>query len=120
MYDGVGATNYESFRDCMSTVVIERLAPQHPKRRAAKGRKNEIKPVVNVDEEDSGDLSDFVEVCHCVEARKDDANTDSIWRKSCSPAYGKSFARSPTLLLKTTLQSSTDSAYLSTLIYSRM
>lgn len=62
-------TNYEIFRDCLSTVVIEKLAPasSKPKKRV-KGRKNEIKPVASVSnggddgETDAADLSDFTEV----------------------------------------------------------
>lgn len=61
--------NYEIFRDCLSTVVIEKLAPasSKPKKRV-KGRKNEIKPVASVsdgadnEETDAADLSDFTEV----------------------------------------------------------
>ncbi|KAL1587159.1 hypothetical protein WHR41_04459 [Cladosporium halotolerans] len=63
-------TNYEIFRDCLSTVVIEKLAPasSKPKKRV-KGRKNEIKPVASVSnggddddgETDAADLSDFTE-----------------------------------------------------------
>ena len=61
-------SNFETFRDCLSTVLIERLAPAtaKPKKRV-KGRKNEIKPVVRVNtgeegETDAAELSEFTEV----------------------------------------------------------
>jgi hypothetical protein len=62
-------SNFEIFRDCLSTVLIERVAPataKHKKR--VKGRKNEIKPVVRVTNEEEGEadaaeLSEFTEVC---------------------------------------------------------
>jgi hypothetical protein len=59
-------SNFELFRDCLSTVVIERLAPAttKPKKRV-KGRKNEIKPVVQAEhngETDAAELSEFTEV----------------------------------------------------------
>ncbi len=62
-------TSFEAFQDSLSTTVIAKLAPD-PKRsrkRAVKGRKNEIKPVVKTptnddNGEDAGELSDFVEV----------------------------------------------------------
>lgn len=57
--------NYETFRDCLSTVVIDKLAPTHQtKRKRIKGRKNEIKPVQRESdgEADAAELSEFVEV----------------------------------------------------------
>jgi len=61
-------SNFELFRDCLSTVVIERLAPttNKPKKRV-KGRKNEIKPVIQPTNEQNGEtdaaeLSEFTEV----------------------------------------------------------
>jgi hypothetical protein len=61
-------SNFQTFRDCLSTVLIERVAPAtaKPKRRV-KGRKNEIKPVVRVTdgeegEADEAELSEFTEV----------------------------------------------------------
>lgn len=61
-------SNFETFRDCLSTVLIERLAPAtaKPKKRV-KGRKNEIKPVVKATtgeegEADAAELSEFTEV----------------------------------------------------------
>jgi hypothetical protein len=61
--------NFETFRDCLSTVLIERVAPAiaKPKKRV-KGRKNEIKPVVRATdgeegETDAAELSEFTEVC---------------------------------------------------------
>jgi len=68
-------SNFEAFRDCLSTVVIERLAPETAKpRKRVKGRKNEIKPVVQPQNGEDGDtdareLSDFTEVGHIVETR---------------------------------------------------
>lgn len=60
--------NFDTFRDCLSTVVIEKLAPAtaKPKKRV-KGRKNEIKPVVVAadggdGEADAAELSEFTEV----------------------------------------------------------
>jgi hypothetical protein len=61
-------SNFELFRDCLSTVVIERLAPATNKqRKRVKGRKNEIKPVVQTTNEQDGEanaaeLSEFTEV----------------------------------------------------------
>lgn len=62
-------SNFEIFRDCLSTVIIERLAPATTKpKKKVKGRKNEIKPVVNpTDDQENGgtdaaDLSEFTEV----------------------------------------------------------
>lgn len=62
------AASYEAFIDAVSTTVIAKLAPRPSKgkKRAIKGRKNEIKPVAltreSNEEDDAGDLSDFVEV----------------------------------------------------------
>ena len=65
-------SNFETFRDCLSTVLIERLAPAtaKPKKRV-KGRKNEIKPVVKTTtgeegEADAAEVSEFTEVCSIV------------------------------------------------------
>lgn len=60
--------NYETFRDCVSELLISKLSPsaeQTKRKRAHKGRKNEIKPVSRpaVDESDeAADLSDTIEV----------------------------------------------------------
>lgn len=63
--------NYEIFRDCLSDVLIRKLTtrPTKPaRRRAAKGRKNAIKPVnaAAAEEEqsasDAEDLGDFIDV----------------------------------------------------------
>lgn len=66
--------NFSTFRDCLSEPVIRKFAIQPPKatkRRAAKGRKNEIKPVypkvIQDDERQSNDaeeLGEFIEVAH--------------------------------------------------------
>lgn len=74
-------SNYETFRDCLSEAVVQRLsAPQKPvRRRAAKGRKNGVKAISkaekpskeetastsheNVDEtNDAEDLVEFIDV----------------------------------------------------------
>ena len=61
-------SNFETFRDCLSTVLIERLAPATAKtKKRVKGRKNEIKPVVKATareegEADAAELSEFTEV----------------------------------------------------------
>ncbi len=61
--------SFEVFQDSVSTTVIAKLAPspKGSRRRVAKGRKNEIKPVVKAqtnddDGDDARELSDFVEV----------------------------------------------------------
>ena len=63
-------TNYEIFRDCVSELVISKLsrgADKHKRKRAVKGRKNEIKPVVRpvqeVEQTDAEELGEFIEVC---------------------------------------------------------
>lgn len=61
--------NYENFRDCISELVISKLSPsadKAKKKRAVKGRKNEIKPVMRPAEQDESngaeDLAEFVDV----------------------------------------------------------
>ncbi|EME39994.1 hypothetical protein DOTSEDRAFT_158617 [Dothistroma septosporum NZE10] len=61
-------SNFESFQDCLSTSIIQRLAPdsgETAKKRQIKGRKNEIKPVAKVKQDvennDAAELSEFVE-----------------------------------------------------------
>ena len=63
------ASNFETFQDCLSTSIIQRLAPDSgkpAKRRTVKGRKTEIKHVVrlreDVEKNDAAELSDFIEV----------------------------------------------------------
>ncbi|KAK1061473.1 hypothetical protein LTR33_012694 [Friedmanniomyces endolithicus] len=60
--------SFEVYQDSVSTTVIAKLAPspKGSRRRVAKGRKNEIKPVVKAqtnddDGDDARELSDFVE-----------------------------------------------------------
>ncbi|OQO12468.1 hypothetical protein B0A48_03110 [Cryoendolithus antarcticus] len=55
--------NFEVFRDCLSTPLIDTLAPRPAPRRRARGRKNEIKPVVQDTGGDTSaaELSDFIE-----------------------------------------------------------
>lgn len=58
--------NFEIFKDCLSTTIIQRLAPsgKRSKSKRVKGRKNEIKPVVKDDEgNDAAELGEFIEVC---------------------------------------------------------
>ena len=61
--------NYEIFRDCLSTSIIQRLAtPKRPvRKRAVKGRKNAIKPIARPTDErevdDAEDLAEFIDVC---------------------------------------------------------
>lgn len=64
--------NYEDFRDCVSELLISRLSATEDKKkkRAVKGRKNEIKPVSrpeqNQEDNDAlaADLGETIEVCH--------------------------------------------------------
>lgn len=66
-------SNFSTFRDCLSEPVIRKLAIQPPKpskRRAAKGRKNAIKPVYPQEAQadarqtnDAEDLAEFIDVC---------------------------------------------------------
>ncbi|PIA97980.1 hypothetical protein CB0940_05562 [Cercospora beticola] len=60
--------NFENFKDCLSTSVIQKLAPTSGKpKKKIKGRKNEIKPVARVAdsngdaENDASELADFIE-----------------------------------------------------------
>lgn len=59
--------NFEVFRDCLSTSVIARLVPastKSSKKRASRGRKNEVKPVAKCEDERENDvteLSEFIE-----------------------------------------------------------
>lgn len=65
------SANFETFRDCLSTTTIQKLAPDGggKAKKKVKGRKNEIKPVMRNDEEgegnDAAELGDFVEVRCC-------------------------------------------------------
>ena len=57
--------NLSIFQDCLSSELIQRLAPTPGKnKRKVKGRKNEIKPVrlETEPENDASDLADFIEV----------------------------------------------------------
>lgn len=63
------SANFDVFRDCLSTAIIEKLAPaggKGTKKKRVKGRKREIKPVVREEEEDGrsdvAELAEFVEV----------------------------------------------------------
>ena len=62
-------TNYETFRDCLSDLIISKLSPSAEKpKRASKGGKNEIKPVARpaeqVNAEDVAELGEFIDVRH--------------------------------------------------------
>lgn len=61
--------NFGTFKDCLLTTIIQRLAPngsgKASTKRRVKGRKTEIKPVTRVEDdrqEDAAELEDFVEV----------------------------------------------------------
>ncbi|KAI5361553.1 putative HNH nuclease [Septoria linicola] len=60
--------NFENFKDCLSTTVIQKLAPNSGKPvKKVKGRKNEIKPVAKIapstgdTENDAAELAEFIE-----------------------------------------------------------
>jgi hypothetical protein len=69
-----GSSNFQTFRDCISTSIIEKLAPDNGqkgggKKRKVKGRKNEIKPVMRTVEDQEAEaaraaeeVGEFVEV----------------------------------------------------------
>ncbi len=60
--------NFEIYLECLSATVVANLSPTSKKgpRKRTKGRKNEIKPVVQdpteKQENDAAELSDFVQV----------------------------------------------------------
>ncbi|KAI6889810.1 hypothetical protein KC318_g14825 [Hortaea werneckii] len=60
-------SSFDIFADCLSTIVIARLAPDPGKKRKVKGRRNEIKPAAAVNQPgsdelgDAGELSEFVQ-----------------------------------------------------------
>ena len=59
--------NYETFRDCVSELVLSKLSKSATtKKKRVKGRKNEIKPVIRPVEEDetedAEELGEFIEV----------------------------------------------------------
>lgn len=64
------ANNLDVFKDSVSAVVIEKLAPTNAqsKKRSVRGRKNEIKPVarttsaVDTATNDAAELGEFAEV----------------------------------------------------------
>ncbi|KAK5113502.1 hypothetical protein LTR62_003371 [Meristemomyces frigidus] len=66
---------FEAFQDNLSTTVIARLSPTSGKgarKKAIKGRKNEIKPVTRVADNGEGDaaeLEDFIEARSCRQDR---------------------------------------------------
>ncbi|KAF2157375.1 hypothetical protein K461DRAFT_218935 [Myriangium duriaei CBS 260.36] len=57
-----GNENYSIFRDCLSELIISKLAPSKERRRV-KGRKNEIKPVKSQETPETAaeDLAEFIE-----------------------------------------------------------
>ncbi|CAL3971857.1 unnamed protein product [Diplocarpon coronariae] len=62
--DGIEDSNFQLFRDCLSTPLIE-ISTNTPTRKARKargGRKNTIKTVVQAEERnDAGELGDFID-----------------------------------------------------------
>ena len=65
MADPEEIENMSVFQDCLSTTLIQRLAPSSSKsKRRVKGRKNEIKPGRHEAEPegDASELADFIEV----------------------------------------------------------
>jgi predicted choloylglycine hydrolase len=68
-------SNYEDFRDCVSELLISRLSgtcsnTATKRKKATKGRKNEIKPVIRGPDEEkteneslAADLGETIEVC---------------------------------------------------------
>jgi hypothetical protein len=67
------SANYDILKDCLSTMIIEKLSPTNTrpsnnKKRQSKGRKNEIKPVERPKpteeevESDVAELGEFTEV----------------------------------------------------------
>jgi len=67
MIDEDEVSNFETFRDCLSELVISKSVDGGKKKRAVKGRKNEIKavvkPVEDQREDEAQDLAEFIEVC---------------------------------------------------------
>lgn len=61
-------TNYETFRDCLSTPLMEKSLGEPTKmrrRKGGRGRKNAIKAVVEVSDgngNDAAELADFIDV----------------------------------------------------------
>lgn len=60
---GGSSQNYETFRDCLSTVLIERLTKSQSKRRRAKGRSEETagQDASGFPESDAEELAEFVD-----------------------------------------------------------
>ena len=68
MEDDTENSNFQLFRDCLSTPLIEKSSttPHKKVRKARAGRKTAIKPVTTPREEepnDAAELADFVDVC---------------------------------------------------------
>lgn len=68
MAESTEIENLSVFQDCLSTTLIQKLAPDSSQsnKKRSKGRKNEIKPVVTFTnpENDASELADFVEVAY--------------------------------------------------------
>lgn len=93
--------NYEDFRDCVSELLISRLSisdSKAKKKRAVKGRKNEIKPVsrpVRSETEDGAELGETIEVripninltglCSCID--KGNSISPPRYSQVCHPNY---------------------------------
>jgi len=103
--------NYATFRDCLSSLVLQSLAVpinKPSRKRKVRGRKNEIKPVGQKEGEDGGggqdaeELSDFIEVGwislraqgSCKGTIADEAR--SISPLTSSSPFPRIFAPSPT------------------------
>lgn len=84
------SANFDIFKDCLSTTIIQRLAPdgggKGSTRKKVKGRKNEIKPVARIASEDERndavELGDFVEVSQdlCIQCYLIMANNRTVPR----------------------------------------
>lgn len=73
-------SNFDIFRDCLSTSVIRKLAPQDgKKKRNVKGRKNEIKPVVRAEQSESDAVNDAAELADFVEVGRSAPSTPRKW-----------------------------------------
>lgn len=71
MMDETEAFNFQLFRECLSTPLIQKSTsntntPVKQTRKARGGRKNAIKPVVQAEEDspnDAEELGEFIDVC---------------------------------------------------------
>lgn len=66
--EDVERSNFQLFRDCLSTPLIEKSTEQPPKTKRARnksGRKTAVKPVAvhKAESNDADELAEFIEVC---------------------------------------------------------